>query len=821
MMTTTMTRRRRRATTCALTAVATVSALFAFTTTPAFGQADPGDHGKIPQPAEPIRYDGHAVVRVQITSTNDLVTMAKISDDVWSHGEGIGPVDYRVAPEMMPVLEDSGLEFETLIPDIQPLIDAESVAAAGGGDGPWFDSYHTFDEIMTYLADLEALRPDIAERFVLGTSLEGRTIYGLKITGDTGGSKPGVLYHGCQHAREWITTMGSTYIADQLVRNYGTDPYLTELVDEVEIYVVPVVNPDGYEYSRLTDRMWRKNRRNNGGGSYGVDLNRNWAYGWGGEGSSGDPNSQIYRGPSAFSEPETQNLRDFMIANPNINGHIDIHSYSQLILQPWGWTINLPPDHDRFEVLGADMQEAMASLYGTNWVHGPSYTTIYPASGVAPDWTYGDQGAWGFTFELRDEGQYGFLLPPEQIIPASEECFAGAMVLADWVRTRLAFSLPEPLPVAVTPNVAAPVRIAIEEVNGYSYQAGSAKIYSRLGSSGSFTPDTMTNLGGGEFEGMVPPADCGDLVEFYFEAQADDGTFAHFPEDAPNAVFSTLAANSETVLADNFESDLGWSVVNIQLDDGAWERGVPAGDGTRGDPTSDYDGSGRAYLTGNRQGNSDVDGGPTRVTSPSFDLDGAFDSVIRYARWFYNDDGDADRLVVELSNNNGSTWTEVESVGGRGGWVPNEIRVSDYLAPTSTMRLRFSASDNPNDSITEAGLDAVEILKLSCDSGGEFTLAVSNLVAGQDATFNITEGTPNEASYLVYSLVGPGSTFVPALNVTLDLSSPRQAGGRIFTDANGDGQWVLRIPANSSGRRVWLQAAQFENTTNVVDSTVQ
>src|SRR5690606_31915284 len=150
-----------------------------------------------------------------------------------------------------------------------------------------------------------------------------------------------------------------------------------------------------------------------------------------------------------------------------------------------------------------------------------------------------------------------------------------------------------------------------------------------------------------------------------------------------------------------FETADGWTVENISLSDGAWQRGVPIGGGVRGDPPTDFDGSGQAWLTANRSGNSDVDGGPTRLLSPIYDLSAFSDALVWYARWFDNDSRDADRLDVHVSNDGGLSWTLVESVPHRDGWELASFLVSDFVPLTAEMRVRFSATDNPNNSVTE------------------------------------------------------------------------------------------------------------------------
>lgn len=377
---------------------------------------------------EIVSFDGQCVVRMTLNSVEDLKFIQDISNDIWTeHFIPGGNIDFRIPRSELKILDEAGLDYEIMIPDIQQLIDRQKDEPVDP-EADWFSDYKRYSEVITYMQDLVNLRPDLAEMINLGPSLRGNTIWAIHITGPGNDPvRPGLFIHGTMHAREWITTMANCYIADTLIKQYDTDPSIKNMVDTRDWYIVPISNPDGYDYTWTNNRMWRKNRRSN----YGVDLNRNWDYHWGGPGSSGSTNSEIYRGESPFSEPETQALSNFMIDTPNIVAHLDIHSYSQLVLQPWGWTRELPPEHDTLDALGADMMNAIESVNGTSWRHGPIFTTIYPASGGSCDWAYGDRRIWGFSYELRDKGQYGFLLPKSQIIPASEETLAGVKVLAN------------------------------------------------------------------------------------------------------------------------------------------------------------------------------------------------------------------------------------------------------------------------------------------------------------------------------------------------------------------------------------------------------
>ncbi len=387
-------------------------------------------------PAAPVdqrvRFDNHLVVRATPRNEHELQTLLKLTPDVWSHGVGVGPIDVRLAPENRAALDATGIPYEVLIADVQQLIDHE--ARTAGRDqanaGLWFEDYKTYDQINAYLDDLAALQPGIAAVVTVGTSVEGREIKGLQISGATPGpDTAGVLFNGVQHAREWVAGMTTTYIADQLIRQYGLDPALTALVDTHVFYIVPIVNVDGYVYTWTNNRLWRKNRRNNGNGTFGIDLNRNWSYKWGGIGASHDPGSDLYCGTSPFSEPESAALRDFLLDRPWIVRHIDIHSYSQYVLYPWAFTAQPSIDGAVFTPLAQEIANVIRSVHNVTYSPGPWYSRLYPSSGVMQDYTYSERAAWGFTFELRDTGRYGFILPADQILPTAEEIFAGAIHL--------------------------------------------------------------------------------------------------------------------------------------------------------------------------------------------------------------------------------------------------------------------------------------------------------------------------------------------------------------------------------------------------------
>jgi len=298
----------------------------------------------------------------------------------------------------------------------------------------FFTAYHSYDEVTTWLQEVVSNYPTLATLVDIGKTYEGRTQWAIKLTSRTGSNKPILFIDAAIHAREWITVATVTYWIDQLVTNYGRVPEYTTLLDELEIIILPIVNVDGYVYSWTRDRMWRKTRRPNPGTTcVGTDPNRNWDFHWGETGASPNPCSETFFGASPFSEACVANLAKYLTSlGPNLKGYIAVHAYSQLWMTPWGWTSQLPRDFQLQNSLSIASTRALTAVYGTRYVTGPISTTIYPASGSSVDWTYGVLNVvFSCTPELRDLGQYGFLLPPNQIKPSGIETSEAFNVFAN------------------------------------------------------------------------------------------------------------------------------------------------------------------------------------------------------------------------------------------------------------------------------------------------------------------------------------------------------------------------------------------------------
>ena len=290
---------------------------------------------------------------------------------------------------------------------------------------PNLGDYHNYDETVTEMTSYVTAHPSIARMDTIGVSIEGRLILGVKISDNvqTNETEPEVLIVGCHHARELMSVELPLYVMRRLLDGYGTDPVLTNLVDTREIWIVPIVNPDGYVYVQnhtngSADNWWRKNRRANADGSFGVDLNRNYGFNWGYDnvGSSPTPSSDVYRGAGPFSEPETVALRNFIAAH-SFTVSMSFHSYGQLFLFPWGFAAVNTPDHPIFQALGDSV--ALQNGYRSG---NPANDAIYITNGDMDDWAYGDVSTkprlYGFTFEVNTYEQGGFF-PNDNLIPAT------------------------------------------------------------------------------------------------------------------------------------------------------------------------------------------------------------------------------------------------------------------------------------------------------------------------------------------------------------------------------------------------------------------
>jgi murein tripeptide amidase MpaA len=356
-------------------------------------------------------------------------------------------------------LHINNIPFSIIQNDIAKMIDLEMKNIKNKKNqrsSNWYSVYRELDEIEEKIDDIIAspLNQDTGyiTKTIIGQSYEGRDIWAIKLSSSNSENtfpinpKPAIVINGCQHAREWITPVATTYLIEHLPQLYYSNSNWNLFLDEVDVYIIPVVNPDGYVYTWEKDRWWRKNRQINVGSEcVGTDLNRNWDFDWNGEEStSEDPCSYIYVGSGPFSAPETSVVSQYISSIPNLVNHIDVHNYSSLIVGPWSSSDESTEDNDEIFCLGTQMQAAVSNtnnypyLFGTGTVN----ELLYLISGGMVDWIYGELSSLSFLYELRPASLYyfdsswngleAFDNEEEDILPTCEEFFQGVKEMIKW-----------------------------------------------------------------------------------------------------------------------------------------------------------------------------------------------------------------------------------------------------------------------------------------------------------------------------------------------------------------------------------------------------
>lgn len=370
-------------------------------------------------------------------------------------------VDVVATREQVARLRELGIRFDILQEDLtrfyrrrfQPARKFDKGFELGSMGGNY-----TYDEMAAELDSLHALYPSlVSEKMSIGLSLEGRDIWAVRVSDENvdGDSEPRVLYTGLTHAREPVGMMNLIYFMYYLCENYGTDDEATDVVDNRELWFVPIANPDGYVYNERIapdgGGMHRKNRRDTGcgeGSGRGVDLNRNYGYNWGlnDYGSSPDSCSQVFRGVSSFSEHETSVLRDFMLSM-NFTNILHYHTFSNILIHSFG-TGEYPPEPDlgMLRAYADEMTEINHYRVGT----GPE-TMGYPVNGDAVDYSYGTLGLIAYTPEVGTYDDF-FWPPTDRIVPLCEENVWSNLYFAKIAGTLLEIGDVQMTPASVEPG---------------------------------------------------------------------------------------------------------------------------------------------------------------------------------------------------------------------------------------------------------------------------------------------------------------------------------------------------------------------------------
>jgi carboxypeptidase T len=582
--------------------------------------------------------------------------------------------------------------------------------------------FWTLAEVKMKLDSLVAgdTRDLVADKLdTLGTTVQGRPVWGLRLGKRVDGPdpRPAVYFSALTHAREPEGMQSLFYFVDDLLARYDTDAFARYLLDQRVIYVCPVVNPDGYFYNETISPDggggWRKNRRSNGT-SYGVDLNRNFGYMWGYDnlGSSGTASSETYRGPTPFSEPETQAQRDLVVSLKPATG-ISFHTYSDDFLHPWGYVAQQPADSAAWYEWDDE-----ASL-GTPYITGPGSIVLYVTNGDFNDWTYGDVTSkprcYTWTPEVGTQSD-GFWPVPSRILPLAQEnlrkCYTVAAIAGAYVRVeRSSLATGEAIVgqasgLAVRARnlglAASPANLAATQVPldaGAGVLPGAATVaYLALASrtSADATAGATFTIA---LDDTVTP---GRLLRFEADFTADDGYFSR-------DTVEVLAGRPTTVLLEPCEALAGWT------SSGGW--GVVSTDARHPDryfadsPAGSYPANANLRLT--YRGRLDLSAGVHAW-------------ALFEARWLTEQTYDG--TIVEASRDS-VTWTPLAGRGTCAGifapqplgqpvyqaahylWKPDRLDLSAFTGATgNAVRLRLRTVSDTGTNYDGFNFDSLRVL---------------------------------------------------------------------------------------------------------------
>ncbi|KCV68023.1 hypothetical protein H696_05491 [Fonticula alba] len=420
-------------------------------------------------PAEPIRsHTGSRFYRVHVQSQRDAAALAEAAEalhlDLMGSIAVPGEINVLVPADSLVPFRRLSLRANVLggHADAAQMIEAarvendrarfESFATLqqvgierfglGVDNDPWYDAYHSLNETYAWLDDLEAAYPAgglvSVERVSAGRTYLGNDQAGVRIKVRGATPRKAAVIIGGEHAREWVTIPTVQGVLQTfLERAAAGDQEILEYLSKIDWHFFPVFNPDGYDHSWTSDRLWRKNRvPNKGSVCVGTDINRNWGKNWNTGGSSPQPCSDAYHGTGAFSAHESRNMNNYLMALQRTGVHvlsfIDQHAYSQLWMYPPGFTCSeVTPEHDLLEAVGTACADAIYQAgFQTVYKAGTICRIIYQASGGSVDHTYYNLDIpFSYAIEGRDVGRHGFELPPAQIRPSVIETFEAYRVL--------------------------------------------------------------------------------------------------------------------------------------------------------------------------------------------------------------------------------------------------------------------------------------------------------------------------------------------------------------------------------------------------------
>uniref|UniRef100_A0A0N4ZCP8 Peptidase_M14 domain-containing protein n=1 Tax=Parastrongyloides trichosuri TaxID=131310 RepID=A0A0N4ZCP8_PARTI len=433
-----------------------------------------------------VRYDNYSVIRINCNENtspeklnswlekfeekyanhnNNNFQMEKHSFDIWATAHNLRRyADVLVSPDIVYMFKQSLIkegfkDYKILHKNVQKHLEREKRTlkrhekrfarkkrSINNFNIPFnIYTYNSVDNINSYMLSMAKNNPSLVQLFNVTKTYEKRDMLGLKI-GIPGLYKPAIFIDAGVHAREWIAPASALYVIDQLITKYNKNDDIRYIIEKFDWYIVPLANPDGYQYSMDQDRMWRKTRSMNKTISkwcIGTDANRNWGYKWGEIGANRSPCSNIYSGSEPFSEIETRAIKDFITYNvedPQI--YISLHSYGQVFLAPWGYTNDLPSNHNDQKIAALQALEEIKNIGGAEYLFGTISEMMYPASGTSIDYmqNYGVPYIYGIELRPGDDDIYGFNIPPKYIEPTGKELLGACIKLCRYALSKSGFN---------------------------------------------------------------------------------------------------------------------------------------------------------------------------------------------------------------------------------------------------------------------------------------------------------------------------------------------------------------------------------------------
>ncbi len=597
--------------------------------------------------------------------------------------------------------------------------------------------FSTYTQFLAHLDNLASMYPGlISVKQPVSTTIntiEGRPIYYVKLTNLSNGitNKPQVLFTGMHHAREPIGMQHLLYFMYYILQHYNTDMNIKNLIDYTEMYIVPVVNVDGYMYNISTDPngggMWRKNRRLVSGSTYGIDLNRNYGYMWGYDntGSSNVPSSETYRGTAAFSEPETQIIRDFCNSH-NFRIAINYHSYAALFLYSWGYaTAPVLPDATTYSTYSVLLTRE------NHYTYGSCSSVLYTANGGSDDWMYGEQTSKPKILSWTPEvGGSGFWPTSAEIIPLCQENMWQSLYAAYLVGNYA--------------NVTETSPYCVSQLNGYfkfniqrlglqntpTFTVSIIPIGSfiqTVGGPKTFNSMNLLETRNDSIAFTMNPAITG-CQQFKFIVSVNNGLYSK--TDTVTKVFGQTVA----MLTDNCNAITNWTPTN-----------------TWGITTSSYH-SAPGSITDSPSGNYTSNQGATNsiTLTNSVDLHNkCFATLSYWAKW--NLEAGWDFVQVKVSTNNGTSWTPLSGKytkpgstnqipgsplydGVQSTWVNEQIDLSGFVG--QNIKIRFTLQSDGN---TEADGFYYDDITISSIDGGV------GIIENNSSDNTISDAIPNPA----------------------------------------------------------------------------